>query len=57
MTSFFLDDVSASLTHSLQDDSDPRLFAQEVRNCAGSSVMLGLWSAKVSFHTHTPSFR
>ncbi|KAH8910884.1 golgi reassembly stacking protein [Coniochaeta sp. PMI_546] len=28
------------------DDSDPRLFAQEVRNCAGSSVMLGLWSAK-----------
>jgi hypothetical protein len=30
-----------------QDDSDPALFAQEVRNCAGSSVMLGLWSAKV----------
>ncbi|KAL2199943.1 GRASP55/65 PDZ-like domain-containing protein [Corynascus similis CBS 632.67] len=28
------------------DDSDPRLFAQEVRNCAGSTVMLGLWSAK-----------
>ncbi|KAG7292531.1 hypothetical protein NEMBOFW57_002566 [Staphylotrichum longicolle] len=28
------------------DDSDPALFAQEVRNCAGSSVMLGLWSAK-----------
>ncbi|KAK3329610.1 GRASP55/65 PDZ-like domain-containing protein [Apodospora peruviana] len=28
------------------DDSDPRLFAQEVRNCAGGSVMLGLWSAK-----------
>ncbi|KAL2134372.1 hypothetical protein VTI74DRAFT_363 [Chaetomium olivicolor] len=28
------------------DDSDPRLFAQEVRNCAGSSVMLGIWSAK-----------
>ncbi|KAH6845375.1 GRASP55/65 PDZ-like domain-containing protein [Chaetomium sp. MPI-CAGE-AT-0009] len=28
------------------DDSDPNLFAQEVRNCAGSSVMLGLWSAK-----------
>ncbi|KAK3988091.1 Golgi reassembly-stacking protein 2 [Cladorrhinum sp. PSN332] len=28
------------------DDSDPGLFAQEVRNCAGSSVMLGLWSAK-----------
>ncbi|KAK2066487.1 hypothetical protein P8C59_000301 [Phyllachora maydis] len=28
------------------DDSDPRLFAQEVRNCAGGQVMLGLWSAK-----------
>ncbi|EFX05524.1 golgi reassembly stacking protein [Grosmannia clavigera kw1407] len=28
------------------DDSDPHLFAQEVRNCAGSSVLLGLWSAK-----------
>ncbi|KAK4457448.1 putative Golgi reassembly-stacking protein 1 [Cladorrhinum samala] len=28
------------------DDSDPGLFAQEVRNCAGASVMLGLWSAK-----------
>ncbi|KAK4648502.1 uncharacterized protein QC761_110690 [Podospora bellae-mahoneyi] len=28
------------------ESSDPSLFAQEVRNCAGSSVMLGLWSAK-----------
>ncbi|KAG0651116.1 Golgi reassembly-stacking of 65 kDa [Hyphodiscus hymeniophilus] len=28
------------------DDSDPQLFAQEVRNCAGSTVTLGLWSAK-----------
>jgi len=28
------------------DDSDPNLFAQEVRNCAGSTVTLGLWSAK-----------
>ncbi|KAI1394134.1 GRASP55/65 PDZ-like domain-containing protein [Hypoxylon trugodes] len=28
------------------DNPDPRLFAQEVRNCAGSSVALGLWSAK-----------
>lgn len=32
---------------SLKEDSDPRLFAQEVRNCAGSTVTLGLWSAKV----------
>ncbi|KAI9786796.1 MAG: hypothetical protein M1816_007804 [Peltula sp. TS41687] len=28
------------------DDPDPHLFAQEVRNCAGASVTLGLWSAK-----------
>ncbi|KAI8635346.1 GRASP55/65 PDZ-like domain-containing protein [Xylariaceae sp. FL1651] len=28
------------------DNPDPRLFAQEVRNCAGSTVALGLWSAK-----------
>jgi hypothetical protein len=30
-----------------QDNPDPSLFATEVRNCAGSSVELGLWSAKV----------
>ncbi|KAI0107492.1 GRASP55/65 PDZ-like domain-containing protein [Nemania sp. FL0031] len=28
------------------DNPDPRLFAQEVRNCAGSTVSLGIWSAK-----------
>ncbi|KAI0852675.1 GRASP55/65 PDZ-like domain-containing protein [Daldinia vernicosa] len=28
------------------DNPDPRLFAQEIRNCAGSTVALGLWSAK-----------
>ncbi|KAK6843593.1 hypothetical protein PG987_004453 [Apiospora arundinis] len=28
------------------DNPDPMLFAQEVRNCAGGSVALGLWSAK-----------
>ncbi|KAK1687628.1 GRASP55/65 family protein [Colletotrichum godetiae] len=28
------------------DNPDPSLFAQEVRNCAGGSVSLGLWSAK-----------
>ncbi|KAH9996951.1 GRASP55/65 PDZ-like domain-containing protein [Xylariaceae sp. FL0662B] len=28
------------------DNPDPRLFAQEVRNCAGATVALGLWSAK-----------
>lgn len=28
------------------DYPDPPLFAQEVRNCAGASVTLGVWSAK-----------
>lgn len=28
------------------DNPDPRLFAQEVRNCAGGTVTFGLWSAK-----------
>ncbi|TGJ87791.1 hypothetical protein E0Z10_g975 [Xylaria hypoxylon] len=28
------------------DNPDPQLFAQEVRNCAGGTVALGLWSAK-----------
>ncbi|GKT41982.1 uncharacterized protein ColSpa_02163 [Colletotrichum spaethianum] len=28
------------------DNPDPRLFAQEIRNCAGGTVLLGLWSAK-----------
>lgn len=31
----------------LQEDPDPNLFATEVRNCAGSSVTLDIWSAKV----------
>lgn len=35
------------LTGIAQDDPDPNLFATEVRNCAGSSVSLELWSAKV----------
>ncbi|KAI1156087.1 GRASP55/65 PDZ-like domain-containing protein [Nemania diffusa] len=28
------------------DNPDPHLFAQEVRNCAGGTVSLGIWSAK-----------
>ncbi|KAH8675405.1 GRASP55/65 PDZ-like domain-containing protein [Xylariales sp. PMI_506] len=28
------------------DNPDPRLFAQEIRNCAGTTVALGLWSGK-----------
>lgn len=33
------------------DNPDPRLFAQEVRNCAGGTVTFGLWSAKVPMPT------
>jgi hypothetical protein len=29
------------------DNSDAGLFAQEVKNCAGGTVTLGLWNAKV----------
>lgn len=29
------------------DNPAPQLFAQEVRNCAGGTVTLGLWNAKV----------
>ncbi|KAK6539622.1 hypothetical protein TWF694_009830 [Orbilia ellipsospora] len=28
------------------DDADPRLFQDEIRNCAGNAVNLGVWSAK-----------
>lgn len=45
--------MSANIRLSLtQDDPSPNLFAQEVRNCAGGTVTLGLWSAKV--HTSLP---
>ncbi|OJJ45374.1 hypothetical protein ASPZODRAFT_134020 [Penicilliopsis zonata CBS 506.65] len=36
------------------EDPDPNLFATEVRNCAGSSVTLEIWSAKGQ-RTHTVS--
>lgn len=43
--------TSASADHLsltvLQEHADPSLFAQEVRNCAGGTVTLGLWNAKV----------
>ncbi|KAK8124755.1 uncharacterized protein PG998_000514 [Apiospora kogelbergensis] len=40
------------------DNPDPMLFAQEVRNCAGGSVALGLWSAKVrTTHARPPHTR
>ncbi|KAL1970088.1 hypothetical protein VTN77DRAFT_6493 [Rasamsonia byssochlamydoides] len=38
----------------LIDDPDPNLFVTEVRNCAGSSVSLEIWSAKGQ-RTHTIS--
>ena len=31
----------------VQDSADPTLFATEVRNCAGSTISLGVFSAKV----------
>ncbi|KAK4128574.1 hypothetical protein N657DRAFT_608102 [Parathielavia appendiculata] len=39
-------DFVVGINSRMIDDSDPVLFAQEVRNCAGSTVMLGIWSAK-----------
>lgn len=42
-------DFIVGINGRLIDDSDPALFAQEIRNCAGSTVTLGLWSAKVRF--------
>jgi hypothetical protein len=47
----------------LQDNHDPSLFAAEVRNCAGSTISLGIWCAKgqrireiyVSVPKETPS--
>lgn len=41
-------DFVVGINGRMLDNPDPRLFAQEVRNCAGGTVTLGLWSAKVS---------
>lgn len=30
----------------MKDNPDPALFTQEIRNCAGTSISLGIWSAK-----------
>lgn len=38
------------------DNPAPGLFAQEVRNCAGGTVTLGIWSAKVRTRS-PPHFR
>lgn len=32
----------------VQDNPDPNLFGTEVRNCAGTTISLGIFSAKVS---------
>ena len=37
-----------------QDDGNPMLFQQEVRNCVGGAVTLGVWSAKVSMFSSFP---
>ncbi|TLD20705.1 hypothetical protein PspLS_08421 [Pyricularia sp. CBS 133598] len=39
-------DFVVGINGRMLDNPDPRLFAQEVRNCAGGTVTLGLWSAK-----------
>ncbi|KFG80910.1 golgi reassembly-stacking protein 2 [Metarhizium anisopliae] len=40
------------------EDPNPALFAQEIRNCAGGTVSLGLWNAKGQrtreMHIHVP---
>ena len=38
----------SSLTPPAQDNPDANLFATEVRNCSGSTISLGVYSAKVS---------
>jgi hypothetical protein len=39
--------ITPSLLFSFdQDNNDPNLFATEVRNLAGSTLSLGVWSAK-----------
>jgi hypothetical protein len=40
-----------------QESHDPNLFATEVRNCAGSSLSLDLWSAKVPVAPPTYTLR
>lgn len=34
-------------TDGSQDDPDQNLFATEIRNCAGSTVVLAVWNPKV----------
>ncbi|KAI4197028.1 MAG: hypothetical protein LQ346_003110 [Caloplaca aetnensis] len=41
-------DIVVGLNNRQLDSADPNLFATEVRNCAGSSVSLTVWSAKGS---------
>lgn len=39
-------DFIVEINGRLIDDPDPNLFVQEVQNCAGNTVALGIWSAK-----------
>jgi hypothetical protein len=47
MTYILVQKRSCGADISSQEDPDPNLFATEVRNCAGSSLTLEVWSAKV----------
>ena len=40
-------DFIVDINHRQIDDGDTALFQQEIRNCAGGAVSLGVWSAKV----------
>lgn len=47
---FFILFYFANLTFLAQDNPDPNLFTTEVRNCAGTTISLGIFSAKVRSH-------
>jgi hypothetical protein len=38
--------MTSVLTATFQDNNDPNLFAAEVQNLAGSTISLGVWTAK-----------
>jgi hypothetical protein len=43
---FSFQSYSSINVYIIQDNPDPNLFITEIRNCAGSSISLGVWSAK-----------
>ena len=42
------------ITNANQKDDGDAMFQQEIRNCAGSVVHLGIWSAKVHEYEQRP---